>query len=72
MAGDKVLRVRAYAQGKALVQVVVKELPRRTPDWKWGREQNAAVLLQSLAESITNDPDMDALLAGFHPEQPAN
>lgn len=72
MAGDKTLWVRAYSQGKALVQVVVKELPSRAPGWKWVREQNAAVLLQSLTESITNDPDMDALLAGFHPEQPAN
>jgi hypothetical protein len=72
MAQDKVLWVRPYAQGKTVNQVVVKSLPQRTPDWRWVKDQNAAVLLQSLTESITNDPDMDALLAGFHLETPAN
>ncbi|MEW5773164.1 MAG: hypothetical protein AB1916_06525 [Thermodesulfobacteriota bacterium] len=72
MAGDKVLWVRSYSQGKALVQVVIKTLPSRTPEWRWVREQNAVVLLQSLNESITNDPGMDALLAGYRLEQPAN
>jgi len=72
MAGDTVLWLRPYAQGKSLLQVVVKSLPKRTPGWKWVREQNAAVLLQSLTESITNDPDMNALLAGFHLEQTPN
>lgn len=72
MAQDTVLWIRAYAQGKTLHQVVIKSLPRRAPDWKWTRDQNVAVLLQSLTENITNDPDMDALLAGFHLENPAN
>ncbi len=72
MAQDAVLWIRAYAQGKTVHQVTIKSLPRRTPDWKWVRDQNVAVLLQSLTETITNDSDMDALLAGFHLENPAN
>lgn len=72
MAEDKVLWARPYSQGKSLLQIAVKSLPRRTPDWKWVREGNAAVLLQSLTENITNDPDMAALLAGFHLEQTTN
>lgn len=71
MAGDKTLWLRPYAQGRALHVLTFSALPQRTPDWKWVRDKNASVVLQSLGESITNDPGMEALLAGFRLDQPA-
>jgi len=70
MAGDAVLWLRPYPQGKTMVELAIRALPRRSPDWKWVRDQNASILLQSLTESITSNPDMEALLDGFHLEQP--
>lgn len=46
--------------------------PRRAPDRKGGRDRNVSVRLQSLTENSTNDPDMDALPAGFRLERRVN
>jgi hypothetical protein len=70
--GEKTLWCRAYAQGRTVHVIMLKELPGHKPDWKWVRDANASVQLQSLSESITNDPDMDALLNGFKLEKAAH